>query len=63
VSRLLRRPSSICVLNDAPVRDHCLDRSILRRPSEVDDLDGVLLIGDRTVRTPSRITTLGRAET
>jgi hypothetical protein len=35
-----RRPVSIiCVFNDAPVREQCLDSSIERHRSEVDDLD------------------------
>jgi Glycosyltransferase like family len=35
--------SIICVFNDAPVREQCLDRSIERHRSEVDDLDYVLV--------------------
>jgi len=39
-----RRPVSIiCVINDAPVREQCLDRSMERHRSEVDDLDYVLV--------------------
>lgn len=35
-----RRPVSIiCVFNDAPVREHCLDSSIERHRPEVEDLD------------------------
>ena len=35
--------SIICVFNDASVREQCLDRSIERHRSEVDDLDYVLI--------------------
>jgi hypothetical protein len=35
--------SIICVFNDAPVREQCLDSSIERHRSEVDDLDYVLV--------------------
>jgi hypothetical protein len=35
--------SIICVFNDVPVREQCLDRSIERRRPEVDDLDYVLI--------------------
>jgi hypothetical protein len=35
--------SIICVFNDAAVREQCLDRSIERHRSEVDDLDYVLV--------------------
>ena len=35
--------SIICVFNDAPVREQCLDRSIERHRAEVDDLDYVLV--------------------
>jgi hypothetical protein len=39
-----RRPVSIiCVFNDAPVREHCLDSSIERHRTEVDDLDYVMV--------------------
>jgi hypothetical protein len=37
------RFSIICVFNDAPVREQCLDSSIERHRSEVDDLDYVML--------------------
>jgi hypothetical protein len=35
--------SIICVFNDAPVREQCLDSSIERHRSEVDDLDYVVV--------------------
>jgi Glycosyltransferase like family len=35
--------SIICVFNNAPVREQCLDRSIERHRSEVDDLDYVMV--------------------